>query len=201
MLIGRNIIVAIAPRMLGLSLAMKVHVYKDSFSEPNKLSRVNVTVNLWEGAISRVNDMLLIELGSISIESIGDEDGDVVAPRISRCRREKDPGIVLCDFEEGLDPGSVPNDTLLIEDEEGIFNLRILFNIVPRIDYDLVLVVIAFRISRKQKGQEFLVPFVSISLSSCGDDVKIHRRFVSHPRILICINITTADEIVVSQGC
>ena len=73
--------------MLRLSLSVKVHVYEDSFSESNKLSRINVTVDLWEGAISRVNDMLLTEFGSITIESVCDEDGDVIAPCISRCRR------------------------------------------------------------------------------------------------------------------
>ena len=73
--------------MLRLSFSVKVHIYEDSFSESNKLSRINVTVDLWEGAISRVNDMLLTEVGSISIESVCDEDWDVVGPCISRCRR------------------------------------------------------------------------------------------------------------------
>ena len=68
-------------------LAVKVHVYEDPITESYESTRVNVTVDLGVFGESCVNDMLSTELGSISIESVGEEYRDVVTPRISRCRR------------------------------------------------------------------------------------------------------------------
>lgn len=80
--------------------------------------------------------MLCDELSTVAIEAMCYEDGDIVHPRIGRRSGEKDPLIGFSDLVERLYPWSSTDYLLLIKNEECVFNIDILLDVVPAVDGD-----------------------------------------------------------------
>src|SRR4051812_11724709 len=84
--------------------------------------------------VSCVDNMLLLELRPVTVETVGDEDGNVVQPVIARGSAEQDPAVMTSDLQEGPYPFARPNQALLVEDEEATLDVRILIDVVPAVD-------------------------------------------------------------------
>ena len=95
--------------------------------------------------------MLVNEVGLVSVEPICDEDGDVILPGIPRGSRQQDPLVLLGDFQECLRPSPIADDSLLVKYKEAVFHIFVLGDVVPRVDDDFVLVVIAVLVSGEQE--------------------------------------------------
>jgi hypothetical protein len=62
------------------------HLDENLISESNETTHVSVTVDFWEFGVGVVDDMFSLELGSVFIETVGDEHWYVVEPSISWSR-------------------------------------------------------------------------------------------------------------------
>ena len=138
--------------------------------------------------------MLVIELRAISEETICNEHRNIICPAIPRRSAQKNPLIFLCDFQERLDPFTATNDSLLIENKEGVLYANVLFDVIPRIDHHGMLVNIKLRVCPHIEMCQFLIPFTGISFSSRGNDVKI--RWVCHPCIFFRVYLSTIESVV-----
>jgi hypothetical protein len=131
--------------------------------------------------------VLTNEVSPVLEEPVGDEDRNVVHPRVSGRSGQQDPGVVLHDLEERLDPFSATNQSLLVEDEDGTLNVRVLVQIVPRIDRENTADRFVGVLTYRHSGKLFL-PVLAISLTRRGDDVDVLVRMVlqvvvnRHPR-------------------
>src|SRR5688572_13715930 len=115
--------------------------------------------------------MLSDELGTILVEPVGDEHGNIVHPCITRCSRQQDPVVILGDLDERLDPRTFSHKTLLIEDEEVILIVDILPEIVPAVDGQDLLDI-------QSLTSGFTLPVKSVALLGGSDHDKTLRRFV-----------------------
>ena len=121
--------------------------------------------------------MLVNEVRLVSVEAVGNEDGNIILPSVARGCREKYPLVGLGDFQECFCPCAISDNSLLVKYKECIFDVLILGNIVPRINDHRVLVVVGFRMHRQQEWSHFLAPLTFIPLFCCCDDVEISRLF------------------------
>src|SRR4051812_7469841 len=78
--------------------------------------------------------MLELELCTILVEAVGDEYRHIVHPRITWRGTEHDPVIALCYLQKRSDPAAVTYQTLLVEYEEGVLDLRVLVDVIPAVD-------------------------------------------------------------------
>jgi hypothetical protein len=78
--------------------------------------------------------MIPLELGSVLVEAVRDENGDIVKPGVSGRGTEEYPAVSLGDSEEKLTPLSRTNQSLLIEDEKRAFNISKSSDVIPAID-------------------------------------------------------------------
>ena len=141
--------------------------------------------------------MLVDEIGLVPVEPICDEDGDIILPGIPGGSGEQDPFIHLGDFQECFCPSPVTDDTLLVKYKETVFYIFVLADVVPRVDDDLVLVVIAVLMGGEQEWSQLVLPFTGIALACSGDDVNIKRIF--HRRIGN-VKISTLLKIVIGES-
>ena len=141
--------------------------------------------------------MLVDEIGLVPVEPICDEDGDIILPGIPRGSLEQDPFVHLRDFQECFCPSPVADDTLLVKYKETIFYIFVLADVVPRVDDDLVLVVIAVLMGGEQEWSQLVLPFTGIALACSGDDVNIKRIF--HRRIRD-VKISALLKIVIGES-
>ena len=115
--------------------------------------------------------MLVNEVCLVAVKLIGNEDRNVVLPCVSRCCRQQNPIICLGDFEKCFCPGSIANHPLLVKYKEGVFNFRILSDVVPGIHNHSILVVVAVLMSREEERSQFPLPLTGIPFPGGGDDV------------------------------
>ena len=90
--------------------------------------------------------MVSIELRPVLEETVGDEYWYVIHPRVSRCSGQKDPLVALRYFYETFHPSSVTDHTLFVEYKKRILHVGVLSDVVPAIDHDFVLVMVAIGI-------------------------------------------------------
>lgn len=109
--------------------------------------------------------MLVDEIGLVPVEPICDEDGDIILPGIPGGSGEQDPFIHLGNFQECFCPSPVTDDALLVKYKETVFYIFVLADVVPRVDDDLVLVVIAVLMGGDQKWSQLVLPFTGIALA------------------------------------
>ena len=141
--------------------------------------------------------MLVDEVGLVPVEPICDEDGDIILPGIPWGSGEQDPFIHLGDFQECFCPSPVTDNTLLVKYKETVFYIFVLADVVPRVDDDLVLVVIAVLVGGEQEWSQLVLPFTGIALACRGDDVNIKRIF--HRRIRN-IEVSALLKIVIGES-
>ena len=141
--------------------------------------------------------MLVDEVGLVPVEPICDEDWDIILPGIPGGSGEQDPFIHLGDFQECFCPSPVTDDTLLVKYKETVFYIFVLADVVPRVDDDLVLVVIAVLMGGEQEWSQLVLPFTGIALACSGDDVNIKRIF--HRRIRN-VKISALLKIVIGES-
>ena len=110
------------------------HVNKDAIPETVEMKLLGIPLNLCEFTPLIEDDMATNELCPVLIEAISDEYWDIVHPVVPRGGRQHDPLIVLGDPKEGLNPRTTSHQSLLIEDKEGICNVLVIRDVVPRID-------------------------------------------------------------------
>lgn len=89
------------------------------------------------------------------------------------------------------------DDTLLVKYKETVFYIFVLADVVPRVDDDLVLVVIAVLMGGEQEWSQLVLPFTGIALACSGDDVNIKRIF--HRRIRN-VKISALLKIVIGES-
>src|SRR4051812_48350306 len=81
-----------------------------------------------------VDDMLSLELRSVLVEAIGDEDWNIIHPGVARSSAQEDPVVVRSDLQKCLHPVAASYQPLLVEDEECILYVLVLVNVVPAVD-------------------------------------------------------------------
>jgi hypothetical protein len=75
--------------------------------------------------------MLHPEVSDVLVPPVRYEDGGVIDPSVSGGSAKENPMIALRNLEEKPDPGSVTNQTLLVEDEERTVMVHVSSNVVP----------------------------------------------------------------------
>src|SRR6185312_3204907 len=148
------------------------HVDQDLVSVPDQPPFRDVALYLREPNVWRIDDVLPLELGAVLVEAVGYEHRDVVQPRVPRRRSQHDPAVVLDDLEEGLHPLARPYESLLGEDEERVFHVYVLVDVVPAVDgqdpRDRGVGVLTYRF-----GGELSLPVLAVALTSSRDDVDV----------------------------
>ena len=81
--------------------------------------------------------------------------------------------------------------------KETVFYIFVLADVVPRVDDDLVLVVITVLMDGEQEWSQLVLPFTGIALACRGDDVNIKRIF--HRRIRN-IEVSALLKIVIGES-
>src|SRR5690348_12781304 len=110
------------------------HMDKQLIAEIHQPPSGDVAVHLRKACVRVVYHMMSLKFGTILVEPICNEHGDIVQPRISRCRTEKYPVIILRYLQERLCPWTAANETLLIKNKESVTDVLILVNIVPTVN-------------------------------------------------------------------
>src|SRR5690606_23698622 len=96
---------------------------------------VDIFVDLGETTPIRVNHMRLRKLSLVCIKPIGHEYRTIVHPDVTGRCRQQNPLVVLSQLVERLYPCSRAYQTLLIEDDKGIFDFCIFGYIIPGVNY------------------------------------------------------------------
>src|SRR5690606_6207185 len=94
-------------------------------------------------------------------------------PVVARRTAEHDPLIGLGKLEEGLDPRSRSDQTLLIKYEEGVLDVDVVPDVVPGVDSELHSSLTAVPIGRNPKPGRLPLPVKTISLPGGGNNVKV----------------------------
>src|SRR5699024_383855 len=113
---------------------------QNRISQTYELSGINIPIDLWVLCELTIDYVFSGELSFIFIETVGDENRNIIRPRVSWSRTEQYPVVFACDIKKGFNPGSRPNYTLLIKYKECSMHVLILFDVVPAVDYDFVFV-------------------------------------------------------------
>ena len=129
---------------------LEVHIHKNPITQSDKPSCVNVSVNFRKLGKTTIDYVFIVELRPVFIESVCNKHWNVICPAISRSSAQKNPVILLRDFQEGFDPLPAANNSLLIKYKEGIFRPDILSDVVPRIHHNLMMI----------HGRFFIQPFL-----------------------------------------
>ena len=137
--------------MMRCGMPLELHRHENAIAQTDQPSGVEIPVNLRILRPPVINHMLVDEVGLVPIEPIRDKDGDVILPGIPRGSGEQYPLISLGDFQECFCPSSVTDDSLLVKYKEAVFHIFVLGDVVPRVDDDFVLVVIAVLVSGEQE--------------------------------------------------
>lgn len=137
--------------MMRCRVSLELHRHENTIAQTDQPSGVEIPVNLRILRPPVINHMLVDEVGLVSIEPIRDKDWDVILPGIPRGSRQQNPLVLLGDFQECLRPSSIADDSLLVKYKEAVFHIFVLGNVVPRVDDDFVLVVIAVLVSGEQE--------------------------------------------------
>ena len=80
------------------------------------------------------------KLGTVLVESIGDEERNIVFPLITRCGGQHDPLIVLGHLNKRLCPSAVTHHPLLVKNKECTLDIDVLMDVVVGLDgqFDVV---------------------------------------------------------------
>jgi hypothetical protein len=166
------------------------HLDEDFPSETSQLCNADVPVNLRELGEGVVDGVLVLELRAVGIESIGDEDRDVIHPRIPRGCAEEDPVVTSGELDEGLDPCTTSHETLFIEDKESARGVNVPLKVVPRIDDEST----QYRVLRADSDMgKLLFPVMRIPFFRSCDDVNIARCFTTLVVLYCCEGLTGTD--------
>lgn len=87
-------------------LANVRHLDEDLLPKFNQPASTDVPVDLGKLGIGVVDDVLSLEFRTVVVESVGDEDWNVVHPRVSGGGAEEDPMVSPGDSNESFDPGA-----------------------------------------------------------------------------------------------
>ena len=121
--------------------------------------------------------MVSFELGRITIEPICNEDRDIIDPSVSRSRCKENPTVSFGNPLEGSNPSSITHESLFVENEEGIFHMLILTNVVPRVDrkYSTTGKIGS---GTNSEPDSLRLPIKRVSFFCSCDDIQITRPFV-----------------------
>jgi hypothetical protein len=97
-------------------------------------SHIDVSIHLRELGERVVDNVFSLELGTILIEAVGDEHGNIVHPCVTRRSGQKDPAVLFRKTQELLRPLSRSDESLFVEDEEGVFDVGVLSDVLPGIN-------------------------------------------------------------------
>lgn len=118
--------------------------------------------------------MFANERRAILVETVGKKHRDVVKPCVTRSGTKQDPLVLLGDVDEAFDPCSVSDDSLFVEDEEGVLNIVVPPEIVPRIHSQFYTGWRSLSQSADSELDCLPLPVVGVSLLGCRDDVDVH---------------------------
>jgi len=159
----------------GVSLVW--HVHKELVSPADKTPNVSVTKKLVVSTSPTIHAMIVLEFRNVLDEAVGSKDGNVIEPIVAWSCRKHDPVIVFGNLIECLNPGTSSDKSLLVEDEEGIFTLLVLVDIVPGVNF--------YNGSHGRVGMprhsnlhEDVLPIELIALLGCGDDNNVPWCFI-----------------------
>ena len=117
--------------MVRYSRSLKVHIYKHPFTQAYQSLGVQIPVNFRKLGKTTIDYVFIVELRPVFIEPVCNKHRNVICPAISRSSAQKNPVILLRDFQEGFDPLPAANNSLLIENEKCVFHASVLSDVVP----------------------------------------------------------------------
>ena len=185
--------------MVGNSFSLEVHGHQNAVPQPNQAACVAIAVNLGKFRVAIPDDMVIDELSFVSVEAIGNKDGNIILPSVARRCREQYPVVRLGNFQERLGPGSIADDPLLVKYKECVSHIRILGDIVPRVHHNRVFVIVSFRVSGEEERSQLPLPLKGIPFPGGGNDVKT--LWVLHWPMTCIKQITALLLVIVRKGC
>jgi len=155
------------------------HFDEDLILVSHQFADAQVTLKFGVSSVVREDAMLSLKCRTVLVPTVSNEERDVIEPRIARCSREHDPAISPGNGGKSINPGSCPDHSLFVEDEEGILDVLVFRDVIPRIDRENAS---NRRVGGLAHGEcyELLLPVEGVSFLGCGDDVDIARGFVPH---------------------
>src|SRR3954467_11429678 len=88
----------------------------------NQTLNIDITINLRELRKRIVDHMLALELRTVTVKPVGDEDRNVIQPGISGGSAQHDPAVVSSDLQKRLRPLTRSYQPLLVKDEESVLD-------------------------------------------------------------------------------
>ena len=168
--------IILAPNIIvmGHRWALEIHIDQDAISKTYESPGVDVAIHFRILGESSKYDMLTRKLCSIPVKPSRKKYGDVVAPRISRSSAEQDPSVSFRNSQKRLDPCTITDHPLLVKYEERVLHIYVLFDVVPGVDYDLVLLeLVFFSVGRHREPCKLAFPFEGVALPCGRDDVQV----------------------------
>src|SRR5436190_584904 len=179
--IEHSLLVALSLDLVLMSNRMRVerHLYENLRTQSYEFLHTCISLHLRPLRERVVDDVLAFELGSILVEPIGNKNGDVIHPCVTRCSREHDPVVHLCDLQKCFDPSSRSYQALFVEYEKGIRASDILTQIVPAV-YDHATVERRVPCFPDYPLCGLVLPITRISFLRCRDYNQILRLITIH---------------------
>ena len=136
------------------------HVHEDLLPKAQQLPlpKISLKTRITRSVVELA--VLPLELGAVLEETIGYEYRAVVHPVITRGARQHDPLVGTRHLDKCLGPFAVPDGPLLVEYDEGVTDVAVVTDVVPRIDCCVVCQPI---------HRDIPLPVKIIPLASSGD--------------------------------
>nr|AIE38383.1 hypothetical protein [Siphovirus contig89]AIE38426.1 hypothetical protein [Siphovirus contig89]AIE38469.1 hypothetical protein [Siphovirus contig89]AIE38512.1 hypothetical protein [Siphovirus contig89]AIE38555.1 hypothetical protein [Siphovirus contig89] len=136
------------------------HVYEDLLTKPQQLPlpKISLKTRITSPVVELA--VLPLELGAVLEEAVGDKYRAVVHPVITRRARQHDPLVLTSHLDKCLGPFAATDGSLFIEYDEGVTDVAVVTDVVPRIDR---------RVVRQPIHRDIPLPIEIIPLASSGD--------------------------------
>ena len=86
--------------MMSNSLSLEIHINKNSVSQSDKSTSIYISIDLRILAESGIYYMFSTEFGSVFVETIGYEDGNIIGPSIARSGGQQNPVVILSNLKK-----------------------------------------------------------------------------------------------------
>ena len=142
------------------SLLDKRHVNEDLLTKPQQLPlpKISLKTRIARSVVELT--VFPLELGAVLEEAIGDKYRTVVHPVIARRARQHDPLVTPSHLDKCLGPFAAADSPLLIEYDEGVTDVTVVTDVIPRINR---------RVVRQTVHRDISLPIKVIPLAGSGD--------------------------------
>ncbi len=113
---------------LGVTLVR--HLDQDGITQSLELAHVQVSLEAREFTVVAVDAVLSLELGTVLVETVGQEERNIILRDVTGCSAQHDPLVLQGHFDKRLRPSSRPNDTLLVKYDERVLDVIVLGHVV-----------------------------------------------------------------------